>query len=186
MVFKTILAVSAFVLAALLMVVVLHLGCLALRRAGWTSSSLAAEIVSVGGPIAGGIVFLWKALGHVSGPDGLLPILPDSLKIGAVFLYLAGCLSYVEVHGLLSRGYSLRILVDLLDRREGASIDSLKAEYGGGLGVRGMVTKRLRTLADLRLLHFGDKQVGPLTPLGKVVAMTTSRLRELLRLEMVG
>jgi hypothetical protein len=186
MVFTTILVVSSFVVSALLIVVVLNLGALALRRAGETGSSLATEMIGVGGPVAVGVIVLWEALGHASGPDGLLPVLPDSLRIGAVLLYLAGCLSYVEVHGLLSRGYSLRILVDLLERGDGASIDSLKAEYGGGLGVRGMVTKRLRTLADLRLLRLQDKQVGPLTPLGKIVAMTASRLRELLRLEIVG
>lgn len=186
MAFKTILVVSSFVVLALLMAVALHLGCLALRRAGWMSSSLTTEIVSVGAPIAGGAVFLWKALGYAYGPGDLLPVLPHSLKGGAVFLYLAGCVGCLAVQSLLSRGYSLRILRDLLERGGDASVDSLKSEYGGGLGVRGLIAKRLHTLASLQFLHFQGNQVGPLTPLGKVVATTTSRLREFLRLEMVG
>lgn len=186
MAFKTILVVSSFVVLALLMAVALHLGCLAMRRASWMSSSLATKVVIIGAPITGGLVFLWKALGHAYGPGELLPVLPHSLKGGAVFLYLAGCLGCLEVQSLLSRGYSLRILVDLLERGGDASVDSLKSEYGGGLGIRGLITKRLHTLASLRFLRFQGNQVGPLTPLGKVVAMTTSRLREFLRLEMVG
>lgn len=186
MAFKTILVVFSFIVLALLVAVALHLGCLALRRAGWMSYSLATEIVIIGAPIAGGVVFLWKALGHAYGPSELLPVLPSSLKGGAVFLYLAGCLSCLEVQSLLSRGYSLRILVDLLERGGDASVDTLKSEYGSGLGIRGLIVKRVHTLVSLRFLHFQDNQVGPLTPLGKVVAMTTSRLREFLRLEMVG
>lgn len=186
MTFKTILLVSSFVVLALLIAVALHLGCLALRRAGWMSYSLVIEIVIVGAPIAGGGVFLWKALGHAYGPGELFPVLPSSLKGGAIFLYLAGCLSCLEVQSLLSRGYSLRILIDLLERGGDASVDILKSEYGSGLGIRGLIVKRVHTLARLRFLHFQDNHVGPLTPLGKVMAMTTSRLREFLRLEMVG
>jgi hypothetical protein len=185
MVFTTILTVSAYVLMALLSVIMLHLGGLFLRRSWRHASSLAAEFINIFGPVGLGAVLLWQALDHAAGPVEILP-LPSSLKAAAFCLYLAGCLCYVELHGLLSRGYSLRILVDLLERGEAASMDSLKAAYGGGLGVRGMVVKRVRTLANLRLLHFQDDQVGPLTPLGKLIAVISSSLRALLRLEMVG
>ncbi|MFQ6111109.1 MAG: hypothetical protein ACE5LX_03655 [Nitrospinota bacterium] len=108
------------------------------------------------------------------------------MKVSAIFLYLAGSLVYVELRSLLSRGYSVRILVDLHTRGASASLGSLKSGYGGGVGVRGMLAKRVGTLAGLGLLRFRGNRVGPLTPLGKVCAVAGERMRQLLRLELVG
>jgi len=184
--FTTMLVVFSSVVVAVLVAAALQMGSLALRRAGRGSSSLIADIVALTASVVGGVVFLWNALWFAYGPGGWVQELPYSLQIGAVFLYLAGCVGLMNVQSVLSRGYTLRILVDLLERGGRANVDSLKSGYGGGLGIGGLIAKRLHSLASLGLLHFQDNQVGPLTPLGKLLAEMTVRLRKLLRLEMVG
>lgn len=136
--------------------------------------------------VAAGPLGLWEAMESFFGPAGPAPSLPQSLKVGAVFLYLAGCLVYMELRSLVARGYSLRILIDLLTSGGSASMEKLKSGYGDGVGIQGMLAKRLGTLASLRLLRFQSDRVGPLTPLGKIFATASFGMRRLLRLEIVG
>src|SRR5579864_2795963 len=53
------------------------------------------------------------------------------LRHSAVFLYLSGAIVYLEMRSLLSRGYSLRILLDLASMGGQADVASLKTSYGG-------------------------------------------------------
>ena len=123
-----------------------------------------------------------------AGPILLLKILsaPLHLKIGALAFYWAGCLVYIEVLSLLSRGISLRILLDLLKENGKVNLRGLKTAYGGGMGVRGILDKRLKTLVQFGLVRYEQDQVGPLTLSGRLFAAATSGMRRLLRLEKVG
>lgn len=184
--FGAIVTILSLVVLTLLSVVALHLGCLALGGAGWIPNLPGGTSIILGVLIAAGALGLWEAIESFFGPAGSAPSLPQSLKVGAVFLYLAGCLIYMELRSLVARGYSLRILVDLLSSGGSASMERLKSGYGDGVGIQGMLAKRLGTLASLRLLRFQGNHVGPLTLLGKIFATASSGMRRLLRLEMVG
>jgi len=185
-VFGAIVTILLLVVLTLLGVVALHVGCLALGRAGWIPRSPGGTSIILVVLIAVGALGLWGTIESSFGPAGPIPSLPRSLRVGAIFLYLAGCLVYIELRSLVARGYSLRILVDLLSSGGSASMERLKSGYGDGVGIQGMLAKRLGTLASLRLLRFQGNQVGPLTLLGKVFANASSGMRRLLRLELVG
>ena len=154
---------------------VLHVALLAIAQrqaAGWmTTASLVFALMVLGGP-----VIVWRALAASSG----------MIRIGSVAWLLALIVGYGELRSLLSRGYSLRILLDLLGHQGAAPMQRMKHVYGGGMGIEGMLAKRLGTLATLKLLAVRDGRVGPLTPLGARCAAATSGMRRFLRLETVG
>jgi len=158
-------------------VMVLDVAFLALVRAGKLSrNSLLATVA----------LFFWIFVGLVILGPLLAPLADPRLKIGAVAFYLAACLLYMEARSILSRGYSLRILVDL-DKLPGRRADrkTLKDNYGG-MGVTGLLAKRVRTLADFRMLVFAEHRVGPLTWAGWCMGYAGLILRKSLCLHDVG
>jgi len=167
---------GSIVVAALASLTVLHVGYLACTRTQRTPTSWRTSAVLLAGLVVAGSLLVWARLASIS----------LSVKVGAVCLFLAGCLCYLELRSLLSRGYSFRILLDLMSREEGATLAHLQSGYGNGVGVRGLLARRLKTLARLRLLHLRGNQAGPLTPLGALVAVTGSLMRRALRMERVG
>ncbi|MBI4354254.1 MAG: hypothetical protein HY595_03355 [Candidatus Omnitrophica bacterium] len=112
--------------------------------------------------------------------------MPLVLQVGSIGFYLTGVIVYVEVRSLLSRGYSLRILVDALDQPEGVSVSRLQDGYSNGMGMRGLLTRRLTGLAQWHLVQFDGRRVGPLTALGVCCATMMVGMRKFLRLEVVG
>lgn len=152
--------------------VALHIGYLRMTRAmSAVGSAVVMALAVAGGSAAIGFRLAW---------------VPASLRAGAVCLYLAGCLGYLELRSLLSRGYSLRILLDVSRQGEPARFEQLAVLYGDGRGLRGMLQRRLSTLARLRLAAFDGLQAGPLTPVGRVVGAAVSGMRRVLRTEGVG
>jgi len=165
------------------------IGVIALQR-GWQVLMSRPFRVNGPGPAAAsllvfgaiGVGVLWEATAQMSWPgDDLV-----SLRTGAVALYAAGWLVYVEVRSLLSRGYSLRILVDILVLGGGAGFEDLKSGYGEGMGVRGLLSKRIAGLARIGLIRRTADQIGPLTSVGRLVAHAGYGMRRLLRLDVVG
>jgi hypothetical protein len=165
------------------------IGVIALQR-GWQVLMSRPFRVNGPGPAAAsllvfgaiGVGVLWEATAQMSWPgDDLV-----SLRTGAVALYAAGWLVYVEVRSLLSRGYSLRILVDILELGGGAGFEDLKSGYGEGMGVRGLLSKRIAGLARIGLIRRTADQIGPLTSVGRLVAHAGYGMRRLLRLDVVG
>lgn len=154
----------------------LHVGYLACTRPLRTSRSWRGSTALLVVLIPTGTWLVWERLEPI----------PASLRVGAVCLFLAGCLVYLELRSVLSRGYSLRILLDLMGREEGETLEQLRADYGNGVGVKGLLIRRVNTLARLRLLRLHPHQIGPLTPLGRGVAVTGAALRRALRMEGVG
>jgi len=171
-----ILSTFSVVAVSLAGLVLLHVGYLACTRPIRTSASWRASAALLAVSIPAGSWLVWASLEWI----------PASLRVGAVCLFLAGCLVYLELRSVLSRGYSLRIMLDLTGRDMGETLERLRFDYGNGVGVRGLLVRRLKTLARLRLVHLDGHQIGPLTPLGRVVAVTGSALRQALRMEGVG
>jgi hypothetical protein len=110
---------------------------------------------------------------------------PSIVRAGAVGWFLAAMIVYVEARSLLSRGYSLRVLVDLLDAPRHATVRELAMGYGG-MGLRGMLAKRVASLAALGLVRSDGARVGPLTPAGRAMARLGLGFRRALRLDTVG
>ena len=69
------------------------------------------------------------------------------LRPSGIFLYLSVMVVYLEVRSLLSRGYSLRILLDLYANNSPVELSRLKSTYGAGMGLKGLLRKRIRTHA---------------------------------------
>ena len=143
---------------------------LGIRWPGRRATMIASA--SLLGMLIAGAWLIW----HLASPAEVF------LKLAAVCLFLAGMVGYAELRSLLSRGYSLRMLVDLLSRNGSSSLEGLKSSYGNGMGMEGLLNKRLNTLASLGLLQREGGIVGPLTLRGRLVAEITSSLRRLLRL----
>lgn len=168
------------VAAALGLVAAMHLSLQIVLRRSFVARSTPWSLGILGAVIGLGAWSVWTRVAHLAVGSA-----PDSFPVAAVCLYAAGCIVYIEIRSLLSRGYSLRVLVDLLGRG-GASIADLKQDYGNGLGVHGMVAKRVATLAQLGLVRMDGERVGPLTRAGRGVARLSAAMRALLRLDTVG
>ena len=108
---------------------------------------------------------------------------PYHLKITTALLFFAMFLTYLEIKSLLSRGLSLRILKDLDESNTPLELESLKAGYGGGLGFKGLLDKRLYTIKKLKMIHYSNPKVGPLTFFGKLMNFLGVLFREILKLE---
>lgn len=106
--------------------------------------------------------------------------------LSAYFLYGTLTMLYVQAKSIFSRGYSIRILVDLKGLGGKCTLDQLKKSYGGGMGVEGLLSKRLRFVSALNLAQVAGNQYGPLSGRGRALAKLCKNLRRLLRLEMVG
>lgn len=171
-----IVAAGSVVLVWLAGLVLLHVGYLACTRAVRTPMSWRGSTVLLAALIPVGSWMVWANLETV----------PSALRVGAVCLFLAGCICYLELRSVLSRGYSLRILLDLIGRDNGATLEGLRSDYGNGVGMSGLVERRVKTLARVRLLRLDGHQIGPLTPIGRAAAAMGSLMRRALRMEGVG
>jgi hypothetical protein len=170
----------------LMVVLILHTGITSAARALRLSVSDGVSSVVLFVLIACAPIVMWVGMNVLPLAGRELSPIPVIAKMGTVFLYLSGCVVYIELRSLLSRGYSIRILADLLDRGGSADAEILQLEYGGGLGVEGLLKKRIGTLARLGLFYFKDGRVGPLTLFGKVFGGLGSWVRNLLCLKTVG
>ena len=179
--FLILLSFSAFIV-----MVVVHRSVVTLLRAIKIFDSAGISSVILLGLIIVIAISMWKVLGNISFPVGSGIPVPSFVAAGVVFLYLTGCLIYLESCSLFSRGISLRILVDLHERGGSSEAENLKAAYGAGLGVEGMLAKRLDTMKKFGLLYIRDDRVGPLTLLGAIFARVAVNFRRLLRMKMVG
>ncbi len=170
-----VLVVSALVGAMWFFFVLVHLGALGFFKKG---ERLILLLMMVTGPL-----MLWRIMNSIAVSGQPAPIL---LKKAALFLYWAGCIGYMEILSLLSRGISFRILLDLVEKKGTEDLAQLKSSYGGGMGLRGLLAKRLKSLSRIGLLRFDNNRVGPLSCSGWLFALVTSGMRRLLRLQEVG
>lgn len=166
----------------LLLVIGIHLAYLAISRSARVGGAPMTFLTLAGV----GVAVLWVGLEWLMMSGWIEANSGPGLSVGAVCFYLAATIVYVEIRSLLSRGYSLRILIDLMTHGKELPIEDLKSSYGDGLGVVGILAKRLETLKSLGIIHVNGKKVGPLTRQGHLLAGLGLSLRRLLKLETVG
>ena len=179
-----VLAVFFAVILTLIATVVLHIFGLALFRACGLPAGLTTVFQGVLALCSCGALWWWMEVWI--GSRETTRSVPASFEMSALLLYLAGCIVYVEVRSLVSRGYSLRVLIDLLNQGGQASVAALKSDYGQGAGMEGLLRKRLNSMVRFHLVGMEGDQVGPLTPWGRILANMSKGIRMLLRLERVG
>lgn len=171
-------AITARAILALFFVAALDVLAVALGRSGvvsWTSLWASLYLLAL---IGLGFYGLWIAFDNLTAP--FLP------RCAGFCLYMTGAIAYMEARSMFSRGYSLRILVDLGEKGGSADLDTLKSSYGQGMGLKGLLLKRIRSIEAFKLIKFQNQSVGPLTCPGEAVARITSLWRKALRLERVG
>jgi hypothetical protein len=171
------------VVCAISSVVILDIAFLALVRRQWIPSTSVLASVFLVSVVGLGALGLWILLKNLSIGAAVFLWVP---RLTVLSFYLTGCLIYMEARSLLSRGYSLRILQDLLKNGGQADLETLKLSYGEGKGISGLITKRIQTLVNFHMLHHQGKKVGPLTPMGKGIGKAGFFWRKTLRLDRVG
>jgi hypothetical protein len=108
---------------------------------------------------------------------------PAGIDIGfAVFLYSAGFFGGIlQLYNLAERGFSLRILIDILEApSEAIGLDDVMTGYSAGRGVAWMYAKRLDDLQSAGLARV-EGQCLVLTPKGQRVAKLFMWLHEFAR-----
>jgi hypothetical protein len=84
----------------------------------------------------------------------------------------------LQLYNLADRGFSLRILIDLLKTGPTTDVDAVISSYSGGRGIEWMLQKRLDDLVANRLIVVRDDNVN-LTRRGKILARLYKWLRKL-------
>jgi hypothetical protein len=100
----------------------------------------------------------------------------------AVFLYSAGFFGGIlQLYNLADRGFSLRILIDILEAPAKAmTLDDVMKGYSAGRGIGWMYAKRLQDLQRAGLARVEGERLA-LTPKGLRVAKIFTRLQEFAR-----
>lgn len=127
---------------------------------------------------------VWFAIGQVASADTKHPIF--LVQIAGLAFYFTGCLIVMESLSLLSRGISLRVLIDLLERADPVEASQLETAYGGGMGLKGLLHKRLGSMVTLGLVTRRGDEVGPLSARGRWLGVLTAKVRDGLKLGEVG
>lgn len=133
---------------------------------------------------AAGLVPLLAASAATPADLGFLPAwaagTPLFDHLAAAFFYSAAFFGGVlQLYNLADRGFSLRILVDLLERPDArATVDDVHAGYSAGRGMRWMYEKRIEGLLENGLATAGAAFVR-LTPAGARMAGVYRALRRL-------
>jgi hypothetical protein len=122
-------------------------------------------------------------------PDNL-GFLPDALTLRVVwadlmfslFLYASGFFGGVlQLYNLADRGFSLRILIDILESRAGnMRLEDVMPGYSAGQGINWMYDKRITGMVQTGLISLeGDRMV--LTPKGARAASVFAWLQNFFR-----
>jgi hypothetical protein len=97
---------------------------------------------------------------------GDLGILPDLLLTEPSWLDLAAMVFFfsaaffggaLQLYNLADRGFSLRILIDIMETPGAAAgVDRIVMQYGGGSGLAWMYRKRIEGLLGGQFIHLAD------------------------------
>jgi hypothetical protein len=101
----------------------------------------------------------------------------------SVFLYSVGFFGGIlQLYNLADRGFSLRILIDILETPSGAmSLDDVMRGYSAGRGIGWMYAKRLNDMQSGGLARL-ESECLVLTPKGRRVAKLFKWLQEFARI----
>jgi hypothetical protein len=131
------------------------------------------------------IVLPLLVVSHLLTPSDLwilapqLRIRPPALDLAfALFLYAAGFFGGIlQLYNLAERGFSLRILIDVLHSPAGTmTLDQVMKHYGAGRGIAWMYDKRVADMAATGLVFLGNARL-TLTRRGRRVAALFSWLQ---------
>jgi hypothetical protein len=100
----------------------------------------------------------------------------------AAYLYSAGFFGGIlQLYNLADRGFSLRILIDILESRHGAmEVDGIMTGYSAGRGIAWMYDKRIEGMVSTGLVSVDGARL-ILTDKGKRAADVFSCLRRFAR-----
>ncbi len=112
---------------------------------------------------------------------------PRWLDLAAMLFFFSAAFfgGVLQLYNLADRGFSLRILIDLMEALEPVDLDQMMTGYSRGRGISWMYRKRID---DLLAGGFIGKSAGSLalTPKGAAFAPLFARLRRFFRLQAVG
>ena len=111
---------------------------------------------------------------------------PAWLDIAATLFFFSAAFfgGALQLYNLCDRGFSLRILVDMLEAPTGAvDVDYLTANYSSGRGLIWMYRKRIDDIVAARFIGQVNKQI-ILTAKGEMFADLFINARRVLRLEL--
>lgn len=175
---------KAILLAFMACVLLLAVGTWLLRRkpGGKGAATLTSVFVAI---------LPLLAIVHLSTPASF-GILPPSFQIPVpavdfafcLFLYTAGFFGGVlQLYNLAERGFSLRILIDILHAPSGTmTVDEVMKGYGAGRGIAWMYGKRVDGMKAAGLVTAAGERL-ILTARGRRVAELFSLLRKFTRID---
>jgi predicted transcriptional regulator len=113
--------------------------------------------------------------------------LTDANSIFALVFGLVVCTAFfgggvLQLYNLADRGFSLRILIDIVESpRQELTLDEILENYGSGKGIDWMYQKRIEGMLDnqMIIMENGDIQI---TEKGLKIAKYFSRMRKFLNL----
>lgn len=108
------------------------------------------------------------------------------VRLGILGWYFGGSLVLIEMMSFLSRGYSLRVILDIKRLGGMAEAASLTEMYGDGMGLEGLLRKRLAGLVALGFAPKEGEMIGPLSKSGRMAAKLARGARRILNLGEVG
>lgn len=112
---------------------------------------------------------------------------PRWLDFAAMLFYFSAAFfgGILQLYNLADRGFSLRILIDLMEAPESPDVDRLMAGYSRGRGISWMYRKRIDDLLAGGFIRKENRSL-VLTPKGAALAMLFARLRRFFRLQAAG
>lgn len=119
-------------------------------------------------------------------PPGLVEPFPWVDVLAVELFHGAAVLGGVlQLYNLAERGFSLRMLIDIHEAREGRmSLEDVMARYGGGRGIAWMYDKRIDDMRTHGLIAVDGDEVRLLEK-GQRVARSFAALRSLLNMQRV-
>lgn len=77
---------------------------------------------------------------------------------GGCAIIVASCLIYMEIFSMICRGFSLRIVIDILKKGQ-LDLDEVLTGYADGKGVDWIIEKRLQGLHDIGFIEMDQEKI---------------------------
>ena len=104
---------------------------------------------------------------------------PDILAICSLVIFF--WFGYMEAFSMICRGFSLHIIVDILQNRS-LSLIEINENYADGKGIEWLLRKRLYDLRDLRLVDIDGDIVKIRRPFGLLIGLAGLLMKRVLKM----
>ena len=156
------------------------LSLLVVTRLEWLRSRNAAQFV-----VAALLQIAVWVLGSLTLPNGYHPVRPSDWILAAMVVSCA-LLFYLEVWALLSRGYTLSMLLTLMRAKHPLSSDEIARQYRGGTGLDWVMRHRVGGLEAAGLVRTEGGFLVLTRPLGTLTAVAYRAAISVLGLRRTG